>query len=138
MFELRPYQTNALNKIRSEYAQDNKKVLLHLATGAGKTVIFCEVLKGAHLKGKSAIMIVRGRKLVDQAHKRLAKYNVPHGVLMAGHKLFKPNEAIQICSIDTLISRKLKPKADIIVIDETHLATSDGYKNFLSKRSSRI
>lgn len=131
MSELRPYQTQALNEIRSNYARGTKKVLLHLATGAGKTVIFCQVLKGAHQKGKHAIMVVRGRKLVDQASKRLDKEGVPHGVFMANHKRWAPKLPIQVCSIDTLVSRGTKPKADIIVIDEAHYATSPSYKEFL-------
>jgi superfamily II DNA or RNA helicase len=132
-FELRPYQTDSLDLIRKHYARGTKKVLLHLATGGGKTVIFCEVLKGVQKKGKAAIMVVRGRKLVDQASKRLDREGVDHGVLMAGHKRYKPDLPIQVCSIDTLRARNLRPSADLIVIDEAHFATSDSYKNFLAK-----
>jgi len=32
---LRPYQENALNLIRQEFAAGCKKVLLHIATGGG-------------------------------------------------------------------------------------------------------
>jgi DNA repair protein RadD len=132
MSELRPYQQKALNFIRQNYANGTKKVLLHLATGAGKTHIFCQILKGAHEKKKHAIMVVRGRKLVDQASKRLDKEGVPHGVFMANHKRWAPKLPIQICSIDTLVSRGTKPKADIIIIDEAHYATSPSYKHFLN------
>ncbi len=38
---------------------------------------------------------------------------------------------IKICSIDTLRARRLRPDADLIVIDEAHLATSDSYVEFL-------
>lgn len=133
MFELRPYQEKALDLIRGEYSKQNKKVLLHLATGAGKTVIFCQILKSASAKGKKAIMVVRGRKLVNQASNRLEREGVSHGVMMAGHKKFRPHEKIQVCSIDTLLARDIKPEADIIVIDEAHLALSGGYKEFLMK-----
>jgi len=129
-FALRPYQQDALTQIRTLYSSLQKKVLLHLPTGGGKTVIFCQVLKGAHQKGKHAIMVVRGRKLVDQASIRLDREGVEHGVMMAGHKRFAPMFPIQICSIDTLRARKLRPKADIIVIDEAHLATSESYVEF--------
>jgi superfamily II DNA or RNA helicase len=130
--ELRPYQEKAINLIRQNYAKGIKKVLLHLATGAGKTHIFCQVLKGAQAKGKSAIMVVRGRKLVDQASKRLDREGVQHGVFMANHKRFNPEHKIQVCSIDTLVSREARPEADIIVLDEAHYATSPSYKAFLA------
>ena len=134
--ELRPYQSNALTEIKKHYANRTKKVLLHMATGGGKTVIFCQVLKGASEKKKNAIMVVRGRKLVSQASQRLDREGVEHGVLMAGHKRYKPELPIQICSIDTLRARDILPKADIIVIDEAHMATSKSYTSFLAEYPS--
>lgn len=133
MTDLRPYQIQALDQIRGHYAKGEKKVLLHLATGGGKTVVFCEILKSSFNKGKKALMIVRGRKLVDQASQRLIREFVPHGVLMANHWNYRPHERVQIASIDTLRSRGLRPDADIIVIDEAHLATSPSYVNFLKQ-----
>jgi superfamily II DNA or RNA helicase len=125
---LRPYQQQAINEIRTKYASGQKKILLHAPTGAGKTVVFCEILKAVKEKGSRALMVVRGRALVDQASKRLDQTGVEHGVLMAGHWRKRPSEAVQVCSIDTLYSRRLAPKADILIIDEAHMATSDGYK----------
>lgn len=103
-----------------------------MATGAGKTHTFSEVLKGAHKKGSHAIMVVKGRQLVDQASQRLAREGVPHGVFMANHYRYLPNEKIQICSVDTVMRRKIFPHADIVVIDECHMATSKSFIEFLS------
>lgn len=128
--KLRFYQKIGLEKIIFLIKVGAKKILLKMPTGSGKTVVFSEILKGAYAKGTPAIMVVRGRKLVDQAHKRLYRENVPHGVRMAGHWNFRPREKIQICSIDTLIARDGKepwPDAKIVIIDEGHMATSPGY-----------
>lgn len=124
---LRPYQQIALDEIRRHYSAGRKKVLLKLPTGAGKTLIFCTVLKSVHEKGKSGIMVVRGKSLVDQASQRLDREQVPHGVMQANHWRCMPDERIQICSIDTLYRRKLTPKADLVVIDEAHLAASPSF-----------
>jgi superfamily II DNA or RNA helicase len=102
--------------------------LLHDGTVSHNTVIFSEVLKGVHQKKKRAIMVVRGKQLVDQASQRLFRENVPHGVLMAGHWNRKPNELIQICSIDTLKRRGIVPPAELCVIDEAHYAGSDSFR----------
>jgi len=134
--ELRPYQKDALEQILKHYKKGERKVLLHLDTGAGKTTIFAEVLKRALDKGSSAIMVVRGRKLVGQASQRLTRESIRHGVLMAGHHADFPNEPIQICSIDTVRSRGLLPKADIIVYDEAHMATSQSYHDFVKNYPS--
>lgn len=130
---LRDYQVKAVDEIRKHFKLGRKKVLLHMATGAGKTVIFSHIMKSTALKGKRVGMIVRGRKLVDQCHKRLQRENVPHGVMMAGHWNYKPNEPIQICSVDTLRSRGLYPPFDLIVLDEAHFAISKTYKDFISQ-----
>lgn len=127
---LRPYQIASIDSIRTEFGK-YKKVLLKLATGAGKTTIFCDILKNAATKGKHCIVVVRGRKLVDQASQRLVREGVEHGVLMNKHWNYRPHLPNQVCSIDTLIARGLRPKADLIIIDEAHLAISDGYKEFL-------
>lgn len=124
---LRPYQSAALDEIRRLYAAGHKKVLLVLATGGGKTLVFCEILKASRAKGKRCIMVVRGAELVDQASRRLDREDVPHGVMQANHWRRMPHEHIQICSIDTLYRRKLVPPADLIVIDEAHLATSPSF-----------
>jgi DNA repair protein RadD len=126
--KLRNYQQKALDEIRALFSSGTKKVLLHLATGGGKTMIFCEVLKASAEKGKRAVLVVRGRKLIYQASARLDREGVDHGILMAGHWRLRPRAQIQLCSIDTIYRRKQLPEADLIVIDEAHHATSKGYK----------
>lgn len=133
--ELRAYQEKAIQEIRAIYSQGTKKALLHLATGAGKTLCFSYMLKSCHEKGTKAIMVVRGRDLVDQASSRLTREGVSHGVLMAGHEKYDLSCNIQICSIDTLSARHLKPEADFIVIDECltpdmELLTDKGFIRF--------
>lgn len=135
--KLRAYQNNSINLIRSLYQKGTKRVLLHLATGAGKTLIFCHIMKSAAEKGKKCVMIVRGRELVDQGSARLAREGVSHGVLMAGHWRQDFNNPVQVCSVDTLRSRKIIPDADIVVIDEAHLSGGDSYKWLLEEYQKR-
>jgi superfamily II DNA or RNA helicase len=99
-----------------------------LPAAVSKTLIFCTILKSVHQKGKKAIMVVRGVQLIEQASQRLDREGVPHGVMQAGHWRNFPHEPIQVCSIDTLYRRKIVPQADLVVIDEAHLASSDGFK----------
>lgn len=130
--ELRDYQEKAIQEIRQIYAKGTRKILLNLPTGSGKTLCFSYMLKSCHEKGTKAIMVVRGRDLVDQASSRLTREGVPHGVLMAGHEKYDLTCSIQICSIDTLSARHLKPDASLIVIDEAHLAGSEKFRSFLA------
>jgi superfamily II DNA or RNA helicase len=127
----RPYQVEALDSIRNHYSRGEKRVLLHMPTGSGKTFLFSMMLKKIHERGKKAFIVVRGRALVDQASQRLFREGVPHGVVMAGHWNYKPCENIQVCSIDTLYRRKIKLPADMIVIDEAHMAASRTYRELI-------
>lgn len=125
---LRPYQQAALDAIRMHFAKGRRRVLIHLATGGGKTLIFCQVLKGVQERKRRAIMVVRGKELVDNASKRLFREGVEHGCLQANHWNKNPNAAVQVCSIDTLYARKLAPPADLVVIDEAHFAVSPSFR----------
>lgn len=129
---LRDYQLNAISNVQQAYKEGIKKVLLHSATGSGKTAIFCDVVKQVHKKGTRALVVVAGRMLVDQASKRLEREAVPHGVIMAGHWRRRPQENIQVCSIDTLNRRDIAAfNPGFIVIDEAHQATSERYHKFV-------
>lgn len=133
MIKLRDYQAKTLQELRLKFASGTRRVLLVAPTGSGKTAIFCEILRSAAERQRQAIMVVRGRSLVDQASERLGAYQVPHGVMMAGHWNRDQAQPIQICSIDTLYRRKLAPPADIVVIDEAHLASGDSYRWLLDQ-----
>ena len=131
---LRHYQTAAITAIRHAfYAANKKRVLLHMATGAGKTVIFCYIIKALSEKGVPVMMVVKGRQLVDQASRRLEREGVDHGVRMAGHKRWRPELPVQVCSIDTLRSQRSAPKATVIIIDEAHQATTASYTALLAQ-----
>lgn len=131
---LRDYQLTAIANVQQAFMQKIKKVLLHSATGSGKTAIFCEVIKQVHKKGTKALVVVAGRMLVDQASKRLEREDVPHGVIMAGHWRNRPSESIQVCSIDTLNRRQITELSPgFIVIDEAHQATSQRYHRLIGK-----
>jgi superfamily II DNA or RNA helicase len=130
---LRPYQSKGLEEIREHYSRGEKRVLLHLATGAGKTLLFSVMLKKVHEKDRKALLVVRGRALVDQASQRLFREGVPHGVVMANHWNYRPKERIQVCSIDTITRRGMKLEADMIVIDEAHMAASLSYRKLINQ-----
>lgn len=133
----RDYQLESIDQIRNFFMQGITKVLLWLSTGAGKTWIFCLMTKEAVKRGNRVIILVRGRKLVDQASQRLFREQVSHGVLMSGHWNYRPHAQVQVCSIDTLKSRKLFPDASLVIIDEAHLFTSKADIEYLKNYSEK-
>lgn len=132
MTVLRPYQADSERMILDAYSRRIKKVILYLSTGAGKTVIFSSIVKKALAKGSKVLLVAKGVKLVQQAHERLLREGVPHGVIMGNHHFVNKRAACQVCSIDTLTARNLKPEANIIIIDECDQAVAPTYKRFLA------
>ena len=129
---LRDYQIKSIDLIREEYLKGITKTCLVLPTGAGKSVVACEIIKTTIARGKRVIFVVRGVSLIDQISKRLFRENTQHGVVQANHWNFRPTLPVQVISIDTAIARDIYPEADLIIIDECDQAVSDGYKKFLS------
>lgn len=133
MIILRDYQEIAIEQIRRHWAAGRKRVLLRMPTGGGKTTVFCHAMKAAADNNVENLMVVRGRKLVDQASKTLFRNEVSHGVLMNAHWNANKLSKTQVCSIDTVISRQEFPPGKLVIIDEAHLATSDGFMQFVAK-----
>ncbi len=127
--KLRNYQNGAIQNLRTSIAAGNKNVLLQSATGSGKTVIACEMIRRAVEKQKRVLFIAHRRELILQTSGKLDTYDIQHGVIMASHKRVN-NHPVQVASIQTL-TRRDKPPADLIIIDECHLSCSASYKQLL-------
>jgi superfamily II DNA or RNA helicase/predicted nucleic acid-binding Zn ribbon protein len=66
--QLRPYQESAVNEIRAAF-KDSKRVVLCLPTGAGKTVVFSEIVRRVLEKGRRVAIVTHRRELLSQAGK---------------------------------------------------------------------
>jgi DNA repair protein RadD len=127
---LRDYQVQSLEEIRTLFAQKIRRVLLKLPTGAGKTKIFCEMLKLADQKNTPSLLVVHMNQLIRQTEERLTQEGVKHGVIQ-GNRTRDEYENVRVCSIQTLTRRKYYPPAKFVVIDEAHVTGSKSYLEFL-------
>lgn len=66
--QLRPYQVSAVDEIRGAF-KEAKRVVLCLPTGAGKTVVFSEIVRRVLEKGRRVAIITHRRELLSQAGK---------------------------------------------------------------------
>ncbi len=118
---LRPYQTAALDALRSEFRQGARAVLLVSPTGSGKTTVAAEMIRSAVARGNRVLFVAHRRELVYQAIERLwADHGIEAGVLMAGHAR-RDDRPVQVASIQTLLRRELPP-ARLLICDEAHHA----------------
>lgn len=132
-FELRDYQQQAVQDIRLAFREGKKRVILVLATGAGKTVVFSHIAVNATAKGNKVLILAHRDQLIKQASRKLTDNSLRHGIIMAG---FTPDHSAlaQIASVQTLVRRlkKLKFKPDLIIIDECHLSAAKSYLDILA------
>ena len=121
MLSLRPHQSEVVEKINQGFADGHRCQLLYAPTGFGKTEVAMAIMKEVSRNYKKTAMILDRIVLVDQTSTRLSRYKIDHGVMMAGHWRYRPNERIQICSAQTLERRKNKLDIDLLIVDECHV-----------------
>ena len=119
--KLRDYQEDAIKNLRKSHAAGNRRIGLMLPTGAGKTAIAVEIIRGALEKGQNCLFICDRIELIEQTSRRFDDEGIPHGVVQGTHERWEPHQPLQICSIQTLARRdasRYNPK--VIVVDEFH------------------
>ena len=132
---LRPYQNKAIEDIRHHFSRGKKRILLVAPTGSGKTVIASSMMQKAKERSKFNLFVAHRRELVMQCSRKLSDFGLNHGVIMAQKS---PNMMadIQVASIQTFASRKdrddfIKPKADVIILDEAHRSVSGQFQELI-------
>jgi superfamily II DNA or RNA helicase len=130
MLQLRPHQSEVVEKLRDGFKEGHRCQLLYAPTGFGKTEVAMAIMKAVAEKFKKCAMVLDRIVLVDQTSRRLDKYGIPHGVMQSGHWRDKKEEHIQVCSAQTLEKRKTFPEIDLLIIDECHI-TRRGVVTFI-------
>ncbi len=117
---LRDYQESSLVKLREGFIAGHRAQMLYAPTGSGKTETAISLLSATADKGNRVAMVLDRRILCDQTSERLQKYDIDHGVLMAGHWRYRTDRIIQICSAQTLEARGSFPGLKLLIVDEAH------------------
>lgn len=93
-------------------------------------------MRAVLLKNKKALMIVRGKSLVQQTARRLAAEGVPCNIYQ-GANTANVGAGITLASIDTLYARQVMPDCDLVVIDEVHLSFGIKYDWALEQTATK-
>ena len=124
--QLRPYQEKTVQLIREEIKKGNKRILVVLPTGGGKTHVLCDIAQKALNKENKVLALMHRRQLVTQMHDSFYENGVQSSIIMPGfeHAL---DEQIQLSTMQTYSRRLMLEspgynpfciKAAIAMIDE--------------------
>ena len=127
-YALREYQKDLIEKIYKSWDSGNRRIMLQLATGGGKTILFTNIIKTLLKLDLKSLVVAHKKELITQAHGKIKQIALSEpGYIKAG---FPANSSapIQIASIQTL-TRRNKPPADLLVIDEAHHSCAKSYED---------
>lgn len=155
--QLRQYQRESVESLRSYWAQGYQRLAVVLPTGAGKTVVFSELIRQMRELGELPVLVIADlEELLDQAVDKI-KYANPDlsvGKVQGRHNTHDTD--VVVASVQTLSWRRpcphRKKKSDgkwgprcescnacvrlpraeglnpkLIIVDECHMAAADSY-----------
>lgn len=137
MVTLREYQKQAIEAVDKKFDEGVNKIVIVLATGTGKTVIFSSIIsERIKATGKKALIIAHREELLTQARDKLLRVDptLRIGIEQAGSHALPSDCDVIVASVPTLGRlkseriKKLDPKDFcIVVVDEAHHASNDTY-----------
>jgi len=132
--ELRNYQKECCNKVINAWLRGERKQVISLPTGSGKTVIMGKLISHFVNKRKfQCLVITHLRELIDQTAKKFSKWFGKENVGVEMSESGANNEIIVVGSIQTLYRRALEPRFDLVCIDECHHAPNKTYLDVLER-----
>lgn len=137
---LRPYQVEAIERVRASIRAGHRRVLIVLATGGGKTLIASQIIASAVSRGSRVLFLAHRRELINQAYRKILDQGLTEdqvGVLMATDPRRRPTAMVQVASVDTLRHRA-KPSADLVFVDECHRAMAKSYRDIAAQYPNAI
>jgi ATP-dependent helicase IRC3 len=127
--DLRPYQRAAIDAVLAGRRAGRRRLLVHLPTGAGKTVIFSHL---ARLARRQVLVLAHREELLTQARDKLVRaLDGDAGVEIERGELRASAEAkVVVCSIRSLhearLARVLRGRdVGLIIYDECHHAAAE-------------
>src|SRR5258706_9168090 len=133
MLTLRPYQTACLDAIEKELAAGVSRQLVVKATGLGKTITFCELIKR---RGGRALILAHRDELLKQAVDKLLmvapEYLGRVGVVRAEQD--DRDKQVVVASVQTVVQdkRSLAGQWNTVIVDEVHHAAAASYRKVLA------
>lgn len=120
--QLRNYQQKAIYEIKESFKK-NKRTVLCLPTGSGKTVVFSQMVYMAACNGTPTLVLTHRTELFEQTFKAIQRHGINVQRIEPKNKSINTNSLVSVAMVET-IERRLKKGFEImpklIIIDEAH------------------
>lgn len=117
---LRPHQARTIEMLRASLATGVSRIVVELATGAGKTRLAAEITNLCLDRGNKVAFTVPALSLIDQTVEAFESQGIDFlGVQQANHPRTHFGAPVQICSVQTMARRQF-PDANVVIVDECH------------------
>ncbi|MGW3024807.1 DEAD/DEAH box helicase [Streptomyces sp. NPDC001221] len=136
-FTPRPYQAEAIKALISGWQGPHNRLAVVLPTGAGKTVVFSNLIDELlpQLNGARALVIAHREELIEQAAAKIraVRPDLRVGVVKAERDEHQ-DAGVIVASIQTLAverRRKAIENIGVVIVDECHHAAAPSYMTVL-------
>ena len=119
--QLRPRQSKAISDLQQAYASGARGPVLVAPTGFGKTATAVEIVRLALARGRSVWFLAHLEEILGDTAARLEVACIPFGRIQPGCDR-EYQHPVQVVSVWSAALRDDLPPADLIIIDECHLA----------------
>lgn len=143
-FDDRTYQIDAADAIFREWGNGNRKTLLVLPTGTGKTIVFCRVIERIVRQGGRVLVLAHRGELLSQAADKLSRVTgIGCGLEKGESSALDEWWPVVVGSVQTL----MRPSRmelyspdffDAIIVDEAHHCLADSYQRVLDYFSANV
>lgn len=133
--KLRPYQEECLKAIKGRFVQGISRQLVHLPTGAGKTVVFASLIKEMERK---TLVLAHTCELLEQAKDKIKmiSHYADVGIVNSEQKEFDRNivvSSIQSAQRPDNLAELKKQGFSLCIYDEAHRAAADNSRKVIAE-----
>ena len=125
MYQLRPYQQDAVNNTIRYFQVRKDPAVIVLPTGAGKSLVIAELAKIA--RGR-VLVLAHVKELVEQNHEKFVSYGLEAGIYSAGLSQKDVGQKVIFGSIQSVAnaSASFFDNFSLVVVDECHRISMEG------------
>lgn len=139
MYQLRPYQQEAVTNTIEYFRKRREPALIVLPTGAGKSLVIAELTKIA--KGR-VLVLAHVKELVEQNHAKYTSYRLEAGIFSASLGKKDSTQKAIFGSVQSVAraSDDFFQDFSLLVIDECHRVAEEGatqYQEVIQKLRAR-